>query len=82
MIFHSVIKLYELKILEPGDAALPLIRMFFALLLGLVVSTKHAPSSAYNTVVYDIWYALKLIKSRGEIWDGLLQASYGWRAQW
>jgi len=76
---------YDLKILEPGDKSIPVIRIFFALASSLHV-TRHPPSSSYCTIIYDIWSAglssdfLDPITSNTDIWNALLQASYGWKA--
>ncbi|KAF8240637.1 hypothetical protein L208DRAFT_511167 [Tricholoma matsutake] len=78
---------YDLGILKPGDAPVPVIRIFFALAAktpSLHVS-RHASLPTYNAVVYDIWSAglsshfLNPIDPQTDIWDGLLQASYGWK---
>jgi hypothetical protein len=78
---------YDLGILKEGDAPVPVIRIFFPLAAktpGFQV-TRHAPSATYTAVVYDIWSAglssnfLDPIDPRTDVWDDLLQASYGWK---
>ena len=78
---------YDLGILKSGDAPVPVIRIFFALAAktpSLHVN-RHAPSPSYNAVVYDIWSAglssdfLNPIDPQTDIWDSLLQVSYGWK---
>ena len=78
---------YQLGILNAGDAAVPLIRIFFALAAKTprLVVTRHAPTSSYNAIIYDIWCAgvsskiLNPVNPQTDIWDSLLQASYGWK---
>lgn len=79
--------LYDRGILQAGDAAVPVIRIFFALAARTpcLHVTRHDPSSTYDAVIYDIWCAglspevLNPIKGHTtDIWHGLLQASYGW----
>ena len=78
---------YDIGILKAGDAPVPLIRIFFALAAKTpsLHVYRHDPSPTYNAVVYDIWSAglssnfLNPIDPRTDIWDGLLQASYGWK---
>ena len=78
---------YQLGILNTGDAAVPLIRIFFALAAKTprLVVTRRAPTPNYNAVVYDIWCAgvstkvLNPVNPQNDIWDSLLQASYGWQ---
>jgi len=80
--------LYDLNILEAGDKPIPLIRIFFALASKTpsLYVTRHPPSSSYRAVIHDIWSAglssdfLDPIASTTDIWDSLLQASYGWKA--
>ena len=78
---------YDLGILQATDDPVPVIRIFFALAAktpSLHVN-RHAPSSAYGAVVYDIWSAglsadfLNPIDPHTDIWDSLLQASYSWK---
>ena len=77
---------YQLGILNAGDAAIPLIRIFFALAAKSprLVVARHAPTSNYNAIVYDIWCAgissqvLNPVNPEADIWDALVQASYGW----
>ncbi|KAF8319201.1 hypothetical protein F5887DRAFT_378307 [Amanita rubescens] len=79
---------YECGILKEGDAAVPIVKIVFALAArsaGLHV-TRHDPSEAYNAVVYDIWcaglspeYLEPICEEQTDIWDGLLQASNGWK---
>ena len=79
---------YDLKILEAGDKPIPVIRIFFALASKTpsLHVTRHPPSSSYRAVIYDIWSAglfsdfLSPIASNTDIWNALLQASYGWKA--
>jgi hypothetical protein len=78
---------YDLGILKAEDAPVPLIRVFFALAAKTpsLHVTRHAPSSTYGAVIYDIWSAglssdfLNPIDPQTDIWDGLLHASYGWK---
>jgi hypothetical protein len=78
---------YNLAILKAGDAAVPLIRIFFALAspTPALVVTKHNPSFSYNAVVYDIWCAgispkvLNIKPLEADTWEALVQASYGWK---
>ncbi|KAF8345733.1 hypothetical protein F5887DRAFT_154644 [Amanita rubescens] len=78
---------YDVGILKEGDAPVPVIRIFFALAAKTpsLHVTRHAPSPTYGAVIYDIWCAglssdfLKPIGARADVWDGLLQASYGWK---
>jgi hypothetical protein len=79
---------YDLKILQEGDGAVPLIKIVFALAAkkpSLHIA-RHGPTEDYNAVVYEIWCAgispdfLAPIKSQEVgIWDSLLQASHGWK---
>ncbi|KAF8346496.1 hypothetical protein F5887DRAFT_882800, partial [Amanita rubescens] len=79
---------YDLEILKEGDAAVPIVKMFFALAAnnpGLHVK-RHPASEAYNAVVYEIWCAglspeflNPICAQQTDIWNGLLQASYGWK---
>ncbi|KAF8323573.1 hypothetical protein F5887DRAFT_1208074 [Amanita rubescens] len=79
---------YDVGILKEGDAPVPVIRIIFALAAQTpsLHVTRHDPSPAYNAVVYDIWSAGLSSDFLGpidpqttDIWDGLLQASYGWK---
>lgn len=79
---------YELGILEPGDGAVPLIKIVFALAaktpyLNVV---RHGPTEGYNAITYEIWCAgispdilCPVHVQDVGIWDALLQASYGWK---
>jgi hypothetical protein len=51
--------LYDRGILKAGDAAVPVIRIFFALAARTpcLHVTRHDPSSTYNAIIYDIWCA-------------------------
>jgi hypothetical protein len=78
---------YDLEILKAEDAPVPVIRIIFALAAetpGLHVN-RHDPSPTYGAVVYDIWSAglssdfLNPINPETNIWDDILQASYGWK---
>ena len=80
---------YSLGILqESHDKPVPLIKIFFALAAktaSLHVSRRD-PSPEYDAVVYEIWISglssdlLAPIKeNQTNIWEGLLQASYGWK---
>ena len=81
---------YKRGILKEGDAAVPIVKTVFALAAkksGLHV-TRHDPSEAYNAVVYNIWCAgldpnflnpISSDQTPRAIWEGLLQASYGWK---
>jgi len=79
---------YKLGILDEGDAPVPLVRIFFALgaKTSSITVTRHAALPGYDAIVYDIWISglspdfLKPIDgSQTVVWDGLLQASYGWK---
>jgi len=79
---------YDLGILKEGDDAVPIVKIFFALaakIPGLHVK-RHPALEAYNAVVYEIWCAgfspeflNPVCAQQTDIWDGLLQASYGWK---
>jgi hypothetical protein len=78
---------FDLGILKAEDAPVPVMRIFFALAAktpSLHVN-RHAPSPTYGAVVYDIWSAglssdfLNPIDPQTDIWDSLLQVSYGWK---
>lgn len=76
---------YDLGILKEGDAPVPIIKVFFTLAAKTprlhVIRHPLLPDGA---VVYDIWSAglssdfLNPIVPQTDIWDNLLQASYGW----
>jgi hypothetical protein len=76
---------YELNILEKGDAAIPRIKIVFALAAkkpSLHVR-RRLPSSDYNAIVYEIWCAgissetFNAVETSQEtIWSALLEASY------
>jgi hypothetical protein len=79
---------YSLKILKTEDAAVPLIRIFFALAARTpcLKVTRHEPTTTYNAVIYDIWCGglsstvlNPITEETNDIWLGLLQASYGWK---
>jgi hypothetical protein len=77
---------YKYGILAPGDAPCPIIRIFFALAARKpsINVVRHAPTTDYNSLIYDIWCAglspeLFAPILHADIWDGLLQASYGWK---
>jgi hypothetical protein len=86
----TAMDVYKLRILKEGDAAVPLIKIVFALAARTpsITVDRHPPSTTgYNAVVYDIWCAglspdiLKAVEpTQATIWDALLQASYGWRS--
>jgi hypothetical protein len=79
---------YSLGILEPGDGAVPLIKIVFALAaktpyLNVV---RHRPTKDYDAIMYEIWCAGISPDILGPVqdqdvgtWDALLQASYGWK---
>lgn len=79
---------YDLAILKQGENAVPLIKIVFALAakspsLNVI---RYDPHSEYGAVVYEIWCAGMSPDILGPIehqevgvWDGLLQASYGWK---
>ncbi len=77
---------YDLGVLNKADAAVPIIRIIFALAAKTpsLHVTRHDPSSAYGAVVYDIWVSglssnfLEPIGLQTDIWRGLLRASYSW----
>jgi hypothetical protein len=77
---------YVTGILEAGNAAVPLIRIFaLAAEKPCLKVTRHPQSSSYGAVVYDIWCTRGLpheipnpIQRDADIWDGLLQALYRW----
>lgn len=79
---------YKLKILKEGDAAVPLIKIVFALAARTPCLTvvRRPPSVDYNAVVYEIWCAgispdifNAVEPSQANTWAALLQASYGWK---
>jgi hypothetical protein len=79
---------FYLGILKPIQRALPVIKIFFALAAKTpsLKVVRREPSESYDAVAYEIWCAglssdiLGPIEHEEEgIWDGLLQASYGWR---
>ncbi len=79
---------YKLGIIKPGDGAVPLIKIVFALAaktpyLNVV---RHGPTEDYNAITYEIWCAGISPDILGPVqyqdiglWDALLQASYGWK---
>ena len=77
---------YDLGIVGEGDAAVPIIKIVFALAAttpSLHVE-RHDASEAYNAVVYDIWsaglspdYLNPIDPQQTDIWNDILQASYG-----
>jgi len=79
---------YTLRILREGDAAIPVIKIVFALAArkpALKVVRRPA-TDGYNAVVYEIWCAGispdilgPIEKEKAGVWDALLQASYGWK---
>jgi hypothetical protein len=83
----SAMNPYKVGTLKAKDPPVPLIRIFFALAAktSSLHVTRHKPSAAYKAVIYDIWCAglssefLNPIEPHTDIWDGLLQASYGWK---
>jgi hypothetical protein len=80
---------YRVEILKEGEAAVPIIKIIFALAakqpsLNVI---RHPPSADYNAVVYDIWCSglsskfLTPIKPNQEgTWEALLQASRSWES--
>lgn len=79
---------YDRKILKVGDAAVPLIRIFFALAARTpcLKVTRHEATTTYNAIIYDIWCGglssevlNPITVETADIWHGLLQASYGWQ---
>ena len=84
----EVMDVYKLKILKEGDAAVPLIKIVFALAArtSSLTVVRHPPSVDYNAVVYEIWCAgispdifNAVEPSQANTWVALLQASYGWK---
>jgi hypothetical protein len=80
---------YELQILKKGDTAIPLIKVVFALAAKTpaLKVVRHAASSEYNAIVYDIWCAgispatFNVVEAlQSDTWAAVLQASYGWQA--
>jgi hypothetical protein len=80
---------YHLKILEETEAAVPVIKIVFALAAKRPsLDVVRRPASAeYNAVTYEIWCAgispdiLGAIdSSQATTWAALLQASYGWQS--
>jgi hypothetical protein len=85
----EAMNVYKLKILKKGDAAIPLIKIVFALAAETpsLKVVRHSPSSEYNAIVYDIWCAgispdtLSAVEPlQVDTWAALLQASYGWKS--
>jgi hypothetical protein len=78
---------YDLNILEKNDAAIPLIKIIFALAekRPCLQVNRCSPSSGYNTIVYKVCVGLTpetfnaIDLSHGTIWPALLHASYGWQ---
>lgn len=80
---------YKLKILREGDAAMPLIKIVFALAAtkpSCTVNQVAASPRRYNTIVCEVWCAgimsnkLKAVELLQEpLWHALLQASHGWK---
>jgi hypothetical protein len=80
---------YDRGILDKThDKPVPLIKIFFALAAktASLHVTRCDPSPEYDAVVYEIWISglssnlLAPIKDdQTNIWEGLLQASYGWK---
>jgi hypothetical protein len=77
---------YSLKILEKNDAAIPLIKIIFALAAEkpCLRVNRRSPSSGYNAVIYEVWCAgltretfNAIYLTDGRIWPALLRASYG-----
>jgi len=85
----AAMDVYKLRILKEGDAAVPVIKIVFALAARTPSLTvvKCPPSINYNAVVYEIWCAgispeiLNAVEpSQANTWTALLQASfYGWK---
>jgi hypothetical protein len=80
---------YHLRILKAKEAAVPLIKIVFALAAKTSsFNVVRRPASAeYNAVVYEIWCSGMSPDILGAIdplqtgtWDALLQASYGWKS--
>lgn len=79
---------YKLKVLKKHDAAIPLIKIIFALAAekpSCIVNRVAASPSCYNAIVYQVWCAgitsdkLNAVEPSEEpLWLALLQASYGW----
>jgi len=85
----AAMDVYKLGILKTGDAAVPLIKIVFALAAKTpsLQVVRHPASAEYNAVVYDIWCSgissdtFSAVESSQEaIWTALLQASYGWES--
>jgi hypothetical protein len=79
---------YDLGILDEGCAAVPLVKIVFALAARVpsLNVVRHNPTNSYNAVVYEIWCAgispnvfSPIVTQEVGIWDSLLQASYGWK---
>ena len=77
---------YEPEILELGDAAIPLIKIIFALAAEkpYLDVVRRGQTKDYNAVTYEIWCAgispdiLRLVKDQDiGLWDALFRASYG-----
>jgi hypothetical protein len=75
---------YNLKILKAGKAAVPLIKIVFALAAktSSLTVVRHPPSVNYNAVLYEIWCAgispdiFNVVEpSQANTWAALLQAS-------
>jgi hypothetical protein len=76
--------MYKLKILKEGDAAIPIIKIVFALAMrtSSLMVVRYPPSKEYNAVVYEIWCAgilpdiLTAVEPlQTNTWAALLQAS-------
>jgi hypothetical protein len=79
---------YHLKILKQKDKPVPIIKIVFALAAktASLQVIRRKPSSEYNAVVYEIWssglsaeFLAPITVEQTTIWEGLLQASYGWK---
>jgi hypothetical protein len=84
----AAMDVYKLNILKEGEAAVPLVKIVFALAARTPSLTvvRHPPSTEYNAVVYDIWCSgispsifSAMEPSQASLWAALLQASYGWK---
>ena len=85
---HDAVDPYDLGILNKGHAAVPLIKVVFALAAKkpLLKVDRHDPTVAYPAVVYEIWCAGispdilgPIERQELAIWQSLLRASYGWK---
>ncbi|KAL0945534.1 hypothetical protein HGRIS_014895 [Hohenbuehelia grisea] len=80
---------YKIGVLNQGDAAVPLIKIFMTLSsveAGITI-VRHKPTAAYDAIVYDIWIAgltpevyAPITKDDQSIWLAALAATRRWES--